>query len=399
LKILLVNDYGTPSGGAEILTLTLRDALRRRGHDVRLLTSRAQPLPLPVEGDYLCFGTTSRMRGALQTLNPFAARALRRALAGFDPDVVHVRMFLTQLSPLVLPELRGRPSLLHVETVRPICPSGSKLLPSGATCSARCGWVCRGCLPAQDWPLLMLQMALWRRWRTAFDRVVANSRWTARRLEADGLPVDEVVWNGVPVVPPREALAPVPTLAFAGRLAPEKGLDVLLQAFRRVRERLPEARLVIAGDGPEREALAERVAALGQGGHVECLGHRPRAELDARLGSAWVQAVPSIWEEPFGLVAPEAMMRGVAVVASDAGGLAEIVEDGRTGRLVRRGDADALAEALLGILSDRELAARMGRAGRERALAHFGESRYVDRFVEIYEELLGCPRPRRAEAS
>ena len=399
MKILIVNDYGTPSGGEEILTLALRDALRRRGHDARLLTSRARPLPLPVEGDYLCFGTTSRMRGVVQSLNPAAARALRRILAEFDPDVVHMRTFLTQLSPLVLPELRGRASLLHLETVRAICPSGSKLLPSGETCAARYGWVCRGCLPAQDWPLLMLQMALWRRWRGVFARIVANSRWTRRRLEEDGVPVDEVVWNGVPVVPPRAALAAVPTLAFAGRLVPEKGLDVLLEAFRRVRERLPEARLVIAGDGPERDALALRVAALGQGRHVERLGHRPRAELDARLGSAWVQAVPSIWEEPFGLVAPEAMMRGVAVVASDAGGLSEIVEDGRTGRLVRRGDPGALAEALLGILSDRELAERMGRAGRERALEHFDETRYVDRFVEIYEELKAPPGSRRALAS
>jgi glycosyltransferase involved in cell wall biosynthesis len=399
LKVLLVNDYGVPSGGAEIMTLVLRSALRQRGHDVRLLTSRAQPLPLPIESDYQCFGTTSRLRGVVQSLNPFAARALRRVLAAFDPDIVHVRMFLTQLSPLVLPELRGRPALLHVETVRTVCPTGSKLLPSGETCAVRYGWVCRGCVPAQDWPLLMLQMALWRRWRSAFDRIVANSRWTRRRLEDDGVPVDEVVWNGVPVVPPRAAPAPVPTVAFAGRLAPEKGLDVLLEAFRRVRERLPAARLVIAGDGPERDAVALKVAALGLDGGVERLGHRPRAELDARLGSAWVQVVPSLWEEPFGLVAAEAMMRAVAVVASDAGGLAEIVEDGRTGRLVRRGDPGALADALLDILSDRELAVRMGRAGRERALAHFDEARYVDRFVEIYEELLTRPRSRAVAAS
>jgi glycosyltransferase involved in cell wall biosynthesis len=399
VKVLIVSDYGTLSGGAEIQTFVLRDALRRRGHDVRVLTSRAQPLPLPIESDYVCFGTTSRMRSAVQALNPWAAQTLRRVLAGFDPDIVHVRMFLTQLSPLILPELRGRPSLLHVETVRTICPTGSKLLPSGETCSVHYGWVCRGCLAAQDWPLLMMQMALWRRWRAAFDRIVANSRWTRRRLEDDGVPVDEVVWNGVPVVPPRAAPAGVPTLAFAGRLAPEKGLDVLLDAFRRVREKLPEARLVIAGDGPERDAVARRVTALGLDGHVERLGHRTRSELDARLGSAWVQVVPSLWEEPFGLVAAEAMMRGVAVVASDAGGLVEIVEDGRTGRLVRRGERGELAEALIGILSDRERAERMGRAGRERALAHFSEARYVDRFVAIYEELLARPGSRRVGAS
>jgi len=399
LKVLFVNDYGTPSGGAEILTFALRDALRQRGHDARLLTTRARPLPLPLESDYSCFGTTSRMRGVVQSLNPWAARTLRRVLAAFDPDVVHVRMFLTQLSPLVLPELRDRPSLLHVETARSICPVGSKLLPDGRLCSAHYGWVCRGCVPAQDWPLLMMQMALWRRWRGVFDRIVANSHWTRRRLEDDGVPVDEVLWNGVPLAPPRAALARVPTLAFAGRLAPEKGLEVLLQAFRRVRETLPDARLVVAGDGPERDALAQRVVALGLDGHVERLGHLPRRELDARLGSAWVQVVPSLWEEPFGLVAAEAMMRGVAVVASDAGGLAEIVEDGRTGRLVRRGDPAALAEALLDVLSDRALAERMGRAGRARGLAHFDEERCVDRFVEIYEELAARPGSRQQEVS
>src|SRR4029453_10937072 len=89
--------------------------LRGRAHGWGFRTSRAQPLPLPIESDYVCFGTTSRMRGAVQALNPWAAQTLRRVLAGFDPDIVHVRMFLTQLSPLILPEPRGRPSLLDVE--------------------------------------------------------------------------------------------------------------------------------------------------------------------------------------------------------------------------------------------------------------------------------------------
>lgn len=394
LKVLIVSDYGTASGGAEIQMLALRDGLRRRGHDARLLTSRARPLPLPLLSDYLCFGTTSRLRGAVQALNPAAAWTTRRVLADFDPDVVHVRMFLTQLSPLILPALRSRPSLMHVDTVRAVCPSGSKLLPSGELCATRYGRVCRGCLPIQDWPVLMLQMALWRRWRPAFDRIVANSHWTRRRLEEDGVPVDDVVWNGVPAAPARSALAAVPTIAFAGRLAPEKGLDVLLRALRRVRERLPAARLVVAGDGPDRDAIAARITALGLDGHVERLGHVPRAELDARLGSAWVQAVPSLWEEPFGLVAAEAMMRGVAVVATAAGGLAEIVEEGCTGLLVPRGDDEALARALLELLEDPERVRRMGQAGRTRALAHFDEERYVEDFVAIYEAMHARPGAR-----
>jgi len=80
-------------------------------------------------------------------------------------------------------------------------------------------------------------------------------------------------------------------------------------------------------------------------------------------------------------------MRGTAVVASNSGGLTEIIRDGETGLLIPSGDADALAEALLLLLRDRELAEQMGRAGREVALVHFSEATYVDRFVRLYQTL------------
>jgi glycosyltransferase involved in cell wall biosynthesis len=98
---------------------------------------------------------------------------------------------------------------------------------------------------------------------------------------------------------------------------------------------------------------------------------------------AWAVAVPSIWEEPFGHVAIEAMMNGVAVVASSSGGLGGIVCDGQTGFLVPPGDAAALAAALLQLLDDRGLAERLGRAAYELAMAQFSEAKMVDQFVEL----------------
>ena len=95
MKILLINDYGTPVGGAEVLTLALRDTLRRQGHDVRLFASSAGSSPDSQAADYVCFGTLSRWRTILQTFNPWAYVRLRRVLQEFRPDVVHVRMFLT----------------------------------------------------------------------------------------------------------------------------------------------------------------------------------------------------------------------------------------------------------------------------------------------------------------
>jgi len=117
------------------------------------------------------------------------------------------------------------------------------------------------------------------------------------------------------------------------------------------------------------------------------LGHLSHPEMECLFDGAWVQTVPSLWAEPFGLVAVEAMMRGTAVVASDSGGLSEIVQHGRTGFLIPTGNIRALAEALLLLLKDRGLAEQMGEAGHEIALARFNETAYVDSFVQLYQTL------------
>jgi len=391
MRILLVNDYGTPTGGAETQMLALREELRRRGHEARLFASSAHPPGVESLADDECFGTTSRFRTLLQTANPWAAWGVRRVLADFRPDVVHVRLFLTQLSPLILPVLKGVPSVYHVVWYRPICPLGTKMLPDGRACHVPAGLVCyrQGCLPLRDWVPLMLQMKMWRRWCYHFDLIVANSEAVRRRLIAEGIEPAEVIPNGVPIRPARPPFSPPPTAAFAGRLVPEKGVDVLLRAFAEVVAEIPEARLLLAGAGPERERLEQLIVDLRLSSQVAMLGQLPPGELERRFGSAWVQIVPSRWEEPFGVVATEAMMRGTAVIASSTGGLTEIVQHGQTGLLVPPGDPDALAAALLELFRVRESAERMGQAGREVALAHFSAPTTADRFLQLYETI--CP--------
>jgi glycosyltransferase involved in cell wall biosynthesis len=102
-----------------------------------------------------------------------------------------------------------------------------------------------------------------------------------------------------------------------------------------------------------------------------------------------VQAIPSKWEEPFGMVAIEAMMRGTAVVASDSGGLRDIVRDGVTGLLIVPGDVEVWSKALTRMLTDRHLCEVMGTAGREVALEEYTAERAVDRVVSLHAELAG----------
>ena len=385
MKILLVNDYGVRQGGAEILLLSLRSALRRLGHDARLFSSDAADIGMQNLADYTCHGTISRFRTLLQSANPWAAIRLRQVLAEFRPDVVHVQMFLAQLSPLILPLLRNVPAIYHVVWYRPICPLGTKMLPDRTLCHWPPGLVCHrtGCLSWRQWLPLMMQMKLWRRWRGVFDLIVANSVPVQERLLAEGIGPVEVLPNGFPAREPRSRLSSVPAIAFAGRLVREKGVDVLLRAFGMVKRQISAAKLLILGDGPERRAIESLITELGHN-TVEMLGFQPMEEVERIFRESWVVAVPSIWQEPFGQVAIEAMMNGVAVVASASGGLSQIVRHGETGFLVPPGEPRALAAALLRILSDRELAEKMGRSAHQVAILQFNETQFVDRLLQFY---------------
>jgi glycosyltransferase involved in cell wall biosynthesis len=238
----------------------------------------------------------------------------------------------------------------------------------------------------------MVQMSMARRWRGSFRRVVANSEATRAALETEGFRDVAVIPCGIPATARRAPLAGTPVAAFCGRLTRQKGVHVLLAAWDRVRTRIPNAELLIAGDGPERRAL-ESTVPLG----VTFLGNVPHHELERETAAAWVQVAPSTGFEGLGLAAVEGMMRGLPVVASRLGGLREVVQPDVTGLLVEPNDPRALADALITLLSDRERCERMGACGREVAQRTFSQDLYVERLLRMYEGLVGDHRmsPRR----
>lgn len=175
-----------------------------------------------------------------------------------------------------------------------------------------------------------------------------------------------------------------PEVGFVGRLADQKGCEFLLQAVPRVLAEVPPARFVIIGDGPERPGLEKLAQELGVASHVEFTGYD--AHPARRMREMSVLAVPSIYE-PLGMVALEAMALGLPVVGSAVGGLPEVIEDDKTGRLVPARDAPALAAALIGILKSPEQAAAMGAAGLTRARANFSPEAIANRYGELYDRL------------
>lgn len=181
-----------------------------------------------------------------------------------------------------------------------------------------------------------------------------------------------------------------PLYGIAANLRPEKAIDVLLEAHARVLADVADAHLVIAGDGPSRAGLEQRAAELRIAEHVSFLGQRE--DVDAILTSFDLAALSSD-REGTPLLALECMAHGKALVATDVGGIRDVVDDGVTGLLVPRRDPDALAAAIVGLLCDHGRGASLGAAARHR-LDAFTIEAVAGRFATLYDELLARARSR-----
>jgi glycosyltransferase involved in cell wall biosynthesis len=227
---------------------------------------------------------------------------------------------------------------------------------------------------------------------------IAISRGLARYLaDTEGFDEDgfQVVHYGIaPRTQPKAYRGSAPRLLCVGRLIPIKGHIVLLRAFARAQEEVPGLELGIAGRGPMEPALKALARELGVADSVRFLGYV--SPIQEAIERSAIVVVPSMGEG-FGMVALEAMERARPVVAAGIGGLGELVRHGETGLLVEPGEVEPLARAIVELAGDLDRAARMGEAGRRRALAEFLEQRCTDRTELLYRATLDGAMPLSRE--
>jgi glycosyltransferase involved in cell wall biosynthesis len=399
----MIAQFATPIiGGEEQHVINLSRELVRRGHGVAIATIK-HPGQEDFEIDagvriYRLQGTIQRMswlysesgrRHAPPFPDPEMVFGLRRVMAKEQPDVVHAHNWLLFSFLPLIPWSKARLVVtLHDYSFR--CAT-KRYMYRGAPCSGPGLFKCLGCASkhfgaVKGVPTYLSSQTMTLVERRAVDMFLAVSQVTAagNGLVGSGLPY-QVIPNFVPDDLGLEQDIPDPYLSqlpkdgyllFVGDLSTEKGIDVLLQAYAKLKNAPP---LVLIGRrfGNTTSELPQNVLMLGSWPH--------RAVMHAWRRSC-IALVPSVWSEPFGMVVIEAMVSGRPVIASRIGGIPDIVIDGETGLLVTPGDVDSLSEAIEKLLLNPEMRERFGEAGMHRG-TEFQASAVVPRIEQVYRAI------------
>lgn len=341
-----------------------------------------------------------------------AREKFTRLLDDFKPDIVHIHGLYHHLTPSILKPARERgiPMVFTLHDYALICPANNFYNEKIGICEGCRGgkqWRCatRSCKGGPFTTDAVYALDGFVRWHTGTVRdsvsaFVGPSHFIVEKFAEHGYPREKLFYvpnffettDDAPddhaMIARLRALHGRYVLNF-GRLTTEKGVQVLIDACARAK--LP---LVVAGDGPRRADLEARAA--GCGVPVTFVGHQSGAALWSYVSGATAVCLPSIWYENAPKSLLEAQARGKVVIASDVGGMPEMVIDGETGFLVPPGNVGALARALERVFAMSETErADMGERGNLFARTHFTRQRYFDEMTRLYERLL-AQAPSRA---
>lgn len=374
MKVLQIA-YSSGVAGGEMMLLEISRTLLRQGHEVHVLI----PGPGPIETPLAEMGAGTILDRPRKTYDLRGSLAIRGAIRKTGAQVVHSHGMLVN----ILTRLGGR---------------AAKVAAIVNTAHITLRLWRRGRTPSEEF------MRLYYRSLDNFtaplaDRIIAVSEAVRLDQMRQGIPEHKLrtILNGVDNgryskgirdngLRARCGAGPGEILVgMAGRISPQKGVDVLLRAARLAIERNQRVRFAFAGDGMLRREMENLRDSLGLEGAFHFLG--PYPDVSNFLASIDIFCLSSNWEG-LPLVVLEAMSAGLPVVATSADGTVEAVVHGKTGFLTRIGDASAIAGHLLAIAADGELARELGNSGRKRAFEAFTLDRMAAETIALYEELL-----------
>lgn len=349
--VMLHNRYQY-AGGEDASTQAEIAVLRQFGHPVTYLEEHNDQIKQ--------FNSFDKIKLFFTTAwNPQQAKTLRSQLITLKPDILHVQNFFPLFSPSVHKAAKSLniPTIQHLRNFRLGCLNGY-LYRHEQICEVCLGhnpwkgitYRCyRGSFPSSLAVWNMISLNRWRRtWQKEVDAFITPSRFAAEKLIEIGIKSDRlyVKPNVTPDPLINQDIPPLPqqpTFLYLGRLSPEKGVMILLQAWKNLNQ--PQWQLNIIGDGPQRETLQQFIQETNLN-NITLVGHKPMSQVIEAIKQATVVVVPSQWYETFGRVVIEAFSCGRGVLVSNLGALSELVQEGKNGFLITPHDIEEWRERL-----------------------------------------------------
>ena len=389
--ILLIHNRYRQRSGEDAVFDAESALLEKHGHRVVRLTADNADIPPTMS----MLDRAKLARGTIWS--HAAAEQVRQAIRDIRPSVVHAHNTLPLFSPSIYSAsaAEGVPVVQTLHNYRVVCPAAT-LFRDGAPCEDCVG-------RAVPWPgvlhacyqhsrvtsgvvaTMLARQHLGDGWRHV-SLFIALTEFARRIFIRGGLPADRIRVKPNFVEPdPGRREGERDGFLFVGRLAPEKGIEVLLRAWEAVPR---EVTLTVAGDGPLRD-LVERCATDAT--NIHFIGQCEPSKIIDLMGTARALIFPSIWYEGQPITILEAFAAGLPVLASRIGGVSELVEEGRNGLLFNPGDAAALADRIRELHANPPLTARMGDEARSTYLVKYTGSRNYQLLMDLYEFAARAP--------
>lgn len=401
MRLLAISNYYPPQyvGGYELRCQQTVNALREAGYEVHVLTTQAEVR----END----PQVHRLLQPVFWSDPpdwrEKLRTVRQRTQSFYDNYTAARELLERLRPRGV--LQWNPAHIGLGGAAAAHQLGIPVIYFVGDMSIahywqlfQGQWLRRYALPVR-WIGRALQRSMIQMGRLLEMRfAVFNSQHTRQVYAQRGLVAEEgrVVYNGIryAALAPEQLSQPERfALLCVGRIAEVKGVHVAIEALYHLHQHhhLPQAYLSIAGDGERDylERLQQQVRERGLESHVHFLGKVSPDQLPDLYRRHRVLLFPVLWEEPFGLVLPEAMAHGLPAVASRSGAVPEIVRDGQEGFLVERGDALEMAERAACLIQDDPLWQQMRLRGLQRVRESFTGEVYLHQVLEFIRQVVG----------
>lgn len=414
MKILQINKFFFLKGGAERHFFDLSNLLEKKGHQVLVWsTNHPQNFTWPDQTNFVNYYNYSKKEGTWKDLKKIsrifwnfeAQKKLKKLIQEEKPDLVHLHNIYHHLSPSIIYTLKKHrlPIVMTLHDYKLFCPN-YKFFSQRKICfdclSKKSYWPSLFKKCVKDSYLKSLVCALEGYWQKSFLKLdkkinafITPSLFIKNKAREMGIAQEKVFHlpNFIIIDKKMESRNNTlvkktsPYFLYFGRLSQEKGTDVLIRSFLKILRKHPDWQLKIAGQGPERKNL--EYLAKSTGSKIEFLGQKTKNQLKELITQSYLTIAPSLWPENLPYSILESFLEKKPVIATQVGGLSQLIKNQETGLLVKPNNENDLKEKIEWAIEHPLEITQMGEKAKKKITTEYNEEKYYQQLIKIYERI------------